>query len=162
MTIQLKDPTLFKTQAFISGQWVDSDKGETFSVYNPATGELLAKVASVGLNETRRAINGAQTAMASWRELPAKTRCDILECWYNLVLENVEDLALLMTAEQGKPLFESRGEIGYGASFIKWFAEEGKRVYGDTIPATSDRRSIAIKQPIGLLQQLHRGTFLMQ
>jgi len=159
MTIQLKDPSLFKTQAFICGQWADSDKGETFSVYNPATGKLLAKVASVGLNETRRAINGAQTAMASWRELPAKTRCDILERWYNLVLENVEDLALLMTAEQGKPLFESRGEIGYGASFIKWFAEEGKRVYGDTIPATSDRRSIAIKQPIGVVAAITPWNF---
>ena len=159
MTIQLKDPSLFKTQAFICGQWADSDKGETFSVYNPATGKLLAKVASVGLNETRRAINGAQTAMASWRELPAKTRCDILERWYNLVLENVEDLALLMTAEQGKPLFESRGEIGYGASFIKWFAEAGKRVYGDTIPATSDRRSIAIKQPIGVVAAITPWNF---
>lgn len=138
MTIELKDPSLLKTQAFISGEWVDSDKGETFSVYNPATGERLAEVASVGVNETRCAINGAQMAMASWRELPAKTRCDILERWYNLVLENVEDLALLMTAEQGKPLFESRGEIAYGASYIKWFAEEGKRVYGDIMPATSD------------------------
>jgi succinate-semialdehyde dehydrogenase/glutarate-semialdehyde dehydrogenase len=159
MTIQLKDPSLFKTQAFICGQWADSYKGKTFSVYNPATGELLAKVASVGLNETRRAINGAQTAMASWRELPAKTRCDILEHWYHLVLENIEDLALLMTAEQGKPLFESRGEIGYGASFIKWFAEEGKRVYGDTIPATSDRRSIAIKQPIGVVAAITPWNF---
>jgi len=159
MTIQLKDPRLLKTQAFICGQWVDSDKGETFPVYNPATGELLAEVASVGVNETQRAINSAQTAMASWRELPAKTRGDILERWYNLVLENVEDLALLMTAEQGKPLFESRGEIGYGASFIKWFAEEGKRVYGDTIPATSDRRSIAIKQPIGVVAAITPWNF---
>lgn len=159
MTIELKDPSLLKTQAFISGEWVDSDKGETFSVYNPATGERLAEVASVGVNETRCAINGAQMAMASWRELPAKTRCDILERWYNLVLENVEDLALLMTAEQGKPLFESRGEIAYGASYIKWFAEEGKRVYGDIMPATSDRRSVAIKQPIGVVAAITPWNF---
>ena len=159
MTIQLKDPSLFKTQAFISGQWVDSDKGETFPVYNPATGVLLAEVASVGLNETQRAIESAQTAMESWRELPAKTRSDILERWYNLVIENTEDLALLMTAEQGKPLFESRGEIGYGASFIKWFAEEGKRVYGDIIPATNDRRSIAIKQPLGVVAAITPWNF---
>lgn len=159
MTIQLKDPSLFKTQAFISGQWVDSDKGETFPVYNPATGALLAEVASVGLNETQRAIESAQTAMDSWRELPAKTRSDILERWYNLVLDNAEDLAVLMTAEQGKPLFESRGEIAYGASFIKWFAEEGKRVYGDIIPAANDRRSIAIKQPIGVVAAITPWNF---
>ena len=159
MTIQLKDPSLFKTQAFINGQWVDGVKGETFSVYNPATNELLAEVASVGLNETQSAINDAQTAMVDWRALPAKTRSDILERWYNLVIENAEDLALIMTAEQGKPLFESRGEIGYGASFIKWFAEEGKRVYGDIIPATSDRRSIAIKQPIGVVAAITPWNF---
>ena len=159
MTIQLKDPSLFKTQAFISGQWVDSDKGETFPVYNPATGVLLAEVASVGLNETQRAIESAQTAMESWRELPAKTRSDILERWYNLVIENTEDLAILMTAEQGKPLFESRGEIGYGASFIKWFSEEGKRVYGDIIPATNDRRNIAVKQPIGVVAAITPWNF---
>ena len=159
MTIQLKDPSLFKTQAFISGQWVDSDKGETFPVYNPATGVLLAEVASVGLNETQRAIESAQTAMESWRELPAKTRSDILERWYNLVIENTEDLAMLMTAEQGKPLFESRGEIGYGASFIKWFSEEGKRVYGDIIPATNDRRNIAVKQPIGVVAAITPWNF---
>jgi len=159
MTIQLKDPSLFKTQAFINGQWVDGVKGETFSVYNPATNELLAEVASVGLNETQSAINDAQTAMVDWRALPAKTRSDILERWYNLVIENAEDLALIMTAEQGKPLFESRGEIGYGASFIKWFAEEGKRVYGDIIPATNDRRSIAIKQPIGVVAAITPWNF---
>jgi len=159
MTIQLKDPSLFKTKAFINGQWVDGAKGETFPVYNPATNELLAEVASVGLNETQNAINDAQTAMVEWRALPAKTRSDILERWYNLVIENTEDLAVLMTAEQGKPLFESRGEIAYGASFIKWFAEEGKRVYGDIIPATNDRRSIAIKQPIGVVAAITPWNF---
>lgn len=159
MTIQLKDNSLFKTQAFISGEWANSDNNETFPVYNPATGELLAEVANVGLNETRRAIKSAHTAMGSWRELTAKARCDILERWHTLMLENVEDLALLMTAEQGKPLFESRGEVAYGASFIKWFAEEGKRVYGDTMPATSDRRSIAIKQPIGVVAAITPWNF---
>ena len=97
--------------------------------------------------------------MESWRELPAKTRSDILERWYNLVIENTEDLAILMTAEQGKPLFESRGEIGYGASFIKWFSEEGKRVYGDIIPATNDRRNIAVKQPIGVVAAITPWNF---
>jgi succinate-semialdehyde dehydrogenase/glutarate-semialdehyde dehydrogenase len=159
MTIQLKDPSLLKTQAFICGRWVDSDKGETFPVYNPATLEHLVEVASVGLNETRRAIKGAQKAMENWRTISAKSRSEILERWHNLLIENSEDLAVLMTAEQGKTLVESRGEIAYGASFIKWFAEEGKRIYGDIIPATSDRRSIAIKQPIGVVAAITPWNF---
>ncbi|MEH6578804.1 MAG: NAD-dependent succinate-semialdehyde dehydrogenase [Amphritea sp.] len=159
MTIQLKDSSLLKTQAFIDGQWVDGDKGETFAVTNPATGEHLADVASVGADETRRAISAAERAMVAWRELPAKTRSELLERWHALVIENQEDLAVLMTAEQGKPLFESRGEIGYGASFIKWFAEEGKRVYGDIIPSTPDRRGVVVKQPVGVVAAITPWNF---
>ena len=159
MSIQLKDSGLLKTQAYIDGQWVAGDNGATFDVHNPATGELLATVASVGAAETKRAIEAAEKAMVAWQALPAKSRSDILECWYNLMLESQEDLAVLMTAEQGKPLFESRGEVGYGASFLKWFAEEGKRVYGDVLPSTADRRSIVIKQPVGVVAAITPWNF---
>ncbi len=159
MSIQLKDNSLLKTQAYIDGQWVDGDTGATFEVRNPATGEVLANVASVGADETKRAIDAAEKAMASWKALPAKSRSDILERWYNLMLENQDDLAILMTAEQGKPLFESRGEVMYGASFMKWFAEEGKRVYGDVLPSTADRRSIVIKQPVGVVAAITPWNF---
>jgi len=159
MTIMLKDPSLLKTQAYINGQWVNSDDGTTFAVCNPATEEHITEVANVGTNETKRAINAAGLAMKQWRTLPAKSRSDILESWHQLLLENSEDLARLMTAEQGKPLFEARGEVGYGASYLKWFAEEGKRVYGDLIPANTDRRSIAIKQPIGVVAAITPWNF---
>ena len=159
MSIELKDPRLFKTQAYINGQWVSSDAEETFSVINPATGELLATVASVGAVETKRAIDAAEVAMQAWKKEPAKTRSDLLERWYNLILDNQEDLARLMTAEQGKPLFESRGEVLYGASFLKWFAEEGKRVYGDVLPSTADRRSIVIRQPVGVVAAITPWNF---
>ncbi|MBE9398961.1 NAD-dependent succinate-semialdehyde dehydrogenase [Pontibacterium sp. N1Y112] len=159
MSIQLKDSGLLKTQAYIDGQWVAGDNGATFDVHNPATGELLATVASVGAAETKRAIEAAEKAMVAWQALPAKSRSDILERWYNLMLESQEDLAVLMTAEQGKPLFESRGEVGYGASFLKWFAEEGKRVYGDVLPSTADRRSIVIKQPVGVVAAITPWNF---
>lgn len=159
MTIQLKDSTLLKTQAYIDGQWVDGDKGETFAVTNPATGEHLADVASVGVDETRRAINAAEKAMGAWKALPAKTRSELMERWYSLIIDNQEDLAVLMTAEQGKPLLESRGEVAYGASFIKWFAEEGKRVYGDIIPTPSDRRGVVVKQPVGVVAAITPWNF---
>lgn len=159
MSIQLKDSGLLKTQAYIDGQWVAGDNGATFEVHNPATGELLANVASVGAAETKRAIEAAEKAMVSWKALPAKSRADILERWYTLMQENQEDLAVLMTAEQGKPLFESRGEVGYGASFLKWFAEEGKRVYGDVLPSTADRRSIVIRQPVGVVAAITPWNF---
>ena len=159
MTIQLKDSSLLKTQAYINGEWVDGDKGETFAVINPATGENLAEVASVGAAETKRAIDAAEKARGAWRALPAKSRSELLEHWYDLVIENQEDLAVIMTAEQGKPLFESRGEIAYGASFIKWFAEEGKRVYGDIIPTPGDRRGIVVKQPVGVVAAITPWNF---
>ena len=147
----LNDPTLLRTQAYIDGQWVDADSGETFPVYNPATHEVVAEVASVGADETRRAIEAAETARHAWAAKSARERSDILRKWNDLMLENLEDLAVIMTVEQGKILAESRGEVAYAASFIEWFAEEGKRVYGDVIPlAQTDRRGIVIKQPVGV------------
>ncbi|WP_296062908.1 NAD-dependent succinate-semialdehyde dehydrogenase [uncultured Amphritea sp.] len=160
MTIQLQDSSLFKTQAYIDGLWVDSDNGETFAVTDPATGQHLADVASVGAAETRRAIDAAERAMAEWKALPAKSRSEILEKWHQLIIDNTEDLAVIMTAEQGKTLAESRGELAYGASFIKWFAEEGKRVYGDIIPTPqTDRRGVVVKQPIGVVAAITPWNF---
>ncbi|MGE0312160.1 MAG: NAD-dependent succinate-semialdehyde dehydrogenase [Lautropia sp.] len=149
-TLTLADPTLLRHQAFVAGEWVGADSGRTVAVTNPATGETLADVPLCGTAETARAIAAADRAQREWRNVPAKARCAILRRLNDLMLANVDDLALIMTAEQGKPLAESKGEIAYAASFIDWFAEEGRRVYGDTIPANSDdRRIIAIKQPVG-------------
>jgi len=159
MTIQLRDAGLLRTQAYIDGKWVAGEQGETFAVINPATGEEIAQVASVTSAQTRTAIEAAEKAQQSWKALPAKQRSDLLERWYQLVLDHQEDLAQLMTAEQGKPLFESRGEVLYGASFLKWFAEEGKRVYGDVLPSASDRRSIVIKQPVGVVAAITPWNF---
>lgn len=159
MTFQLKDSSLLKAQAFINGEWVNGDKGETFAVTNPATGEKLADVASVGAVETKRAIEAADKALAGWQALAPKQRSEVLEEWHRLILANTEDLAIIMTAEQGKTLAESRGEIAYGASYIKWFAEEGKRVYGDIIPSPSDRRGVVIKQPIGVVAAITPWNF---
>ena len=152
MGISLTDNDLLKTGAYINGQWVASDNGDTLSVTNPATGEEIARVASCGTSETRRAIEAAQTAQMKWRQTSIKERAVILRKWFNLMMENQEDLAQILTAEQGKPLAEARGEIAYGASYIEWFAEEGKRVYGDTIPhSTNDKRLVCIKQPVGVV-----------
>jgi succinate-semialdehyde dehydrogenase/glutarate-semialdehyde dehydrogenase len=150
--MQISNKALFKTKAYINGKWVDSDEGATYSVNNPATGELIAKCASCGTAETRRAIKAAAAAMPAWRKRSAKDRASILRRWFNLMMENQEDLARIMTTEQGKPLAEARGEIAYGASYIEWFAEEGKRIYGDTIPQPSDdKRIVVIKQPVGVV-----------
>ena len=152
MTIQLSDQSLLKTRAYINGQWVDSDDGNTFGVDNPATGETIAEVASCGTAETRRAIEVAERAMVDWRKRPAKERTAILRKWFDLMMASQEDLAQILTAEQGKPLAESRGEIAYGASYIEWFAEEAKRIYGDTIPGpAADKRIVVIKQPVGVV-----------
>jgi len=160
MDFQLKDPSLLKHQGFINGQWLDADDKQTFTVTNPANGEHLGDVASMGAAQTRIAIEAAQTAQILWKAESAKTRGDVLERWYNLVMENQDDLARIMTIEQGKPMFESAGEVAYGASFIKWFAEEGKRVYGDMIPAAqNDRRGIAIKQPVGVVAAITPWNF---
>ena len=152
MSIQLSDPGLLKTQAYINGQWVDADSGETVPVTNPATGDVIAEVAKCSTAETRRAIEAAQAAFVEWRQRTAKERAACLRTWFNLMMEAQEDLAMIMTLEQGKPLAESRGEIAYGASYIEWFAEEAKRIYGDTIPAPSnDKRIVCIKQPVGVV-----------
>ena len=152
MGISLADTGLFKTGAYIDGRWVASDSGETLDVTNPATGEVIARVASCGTTETRRAIEAAQLAQIEWRQRSIKERAVILRKWFNLMMEAQEDLAQILTAEQGKPLAEARGEIAYGASYIEWFAEEGKRIYGDVIPhSTQDKRLVCIKQPIGVV-----------
>lgn len=127
--LQLKDPALLRQQAFVNGQWCDADQGERLAVHNPANGELLGHVPLMGAAETRRAIEAANAAWPAWKKKTAKERSAILRRWYELMLANTDDLALIMTAEQGKPLAEARGEIGYAASFIEWFAEEGKRTY---------------------------------
>jgi succinate-semialdehyde dehydrogenase/glutarate-semialdehyde dehydrogenase len=147
----LQDPTLFRQQCYINGQWLDAADGGTFPVNNPATDEVIGTVPRMGTTETRSAIEAANAAFPAWRARTAAERSQLLRRWYELLLENKEDLAILMTAEQGKPLAESRGEITYAASFIEWFAEEGKRVYGDTIPTfQNNKRIVVIKEPIGV------------
>lgn len=149
--MQLNDTTLFRQQAFIDGQWRNALSGEVTAVVNPANGQRLGDVPKMGAEETREAIDAANRALPAWRALTAKARATVLRRWFDLIMENQEDLARLMTLEQGKPLAEARGEISYAASFIEWFAEEGKRIYGDTIPGhQADKRLIVIKQPIGV------------
>jgi succinate-semialdehyde dehydrogenase / glutarate-semialdehyde dehydrogenase len=147
--LPLKDPQLFRAQSYIDGEWIGGRK--SFPVDNPATGEILAQVPDLGAEETKRAIQAAERAFALWRAKPAKERAAVMRKWFDLIMANQEDLAQILTAEQGKPLAEARGEIAYGASFIEWFAEEAKRVYGDVIPGTApDRRFVVIKQPVGV------------
>ncbi|WP_398500154.1 NAD-dependent succinate-semialdehyde dehydrogenase [Variovorax sp.] len=149
--LRLKDPTLLRQQAYVAGAWIDADDGTTVAVTNPASGETIGSVPMCGTAETERAIAAAEKAQKGWARLPAKERSAILRKLNDLMLANVDDLALIMTTEQGKPLAESRGEIAYAASFIEWFAEEARRVYGDTIPAPqADRRILALKQPVGV------------
>ncbi len=149
--LQLKDMTLFRQQCYIDGLWVDADDQSTLAVTNPADGLQIGTVPKMGAAETRRAIDAANAALPAWRAKLAKERSVILRKWFDLILANQDDLAVLMTVEQGKPLVESKGEIAYGASFIEWFAEEGKRIYGDTIPQhQADKRIVVIKQPIGV------------
>ncbi len=149
--LSLKDPSLLKQQGYIDGQWVDADSGETIDVTNPATGEVIATVPKMGADETRRAIEAANAAWPAWRSKLAKDRAAILRRWFELMHENADDLALIMTSEQGKPLPEAKGEVAYGASFLEWFAEEAKRMYGDVIPQhQDDKRIVVIKQPIGV------------
>ena len=151
MSLNLKDAALFRTRCYIDGEWVDADAGATIEVTNPATGESLGTVPKMGRAETRRAIEAANAAWPAWRALTAGARSKILRRWFELMLEHQEDLAVLMTSEQGKSLTESRGEIGYAASFIEWFAEEGKRIYGDVIPGHQpDKRIVVTKEPIGV------------
>ncbi|MGB5292593.1 MAG: NAD-dependent succinate-semialdehyde dehydrogenase, partial [Lysobacterales bacterium] len=151
INLTLADPELLKTRACINGEWCDADDDTSFDVTNPATGGVIATVPDMGAAETRRAIEAANAAWPAWRAKPAKDRAGILRKLYFLMMENQEDLAQILTAECGKPILEGRGEIAYGASFIEWFGEEAKRVYGDVIPAPfSDRRIVVDKQPIGV------------
>nr|WP_301296229.1 NADP-dependent succinate-semialdehyde dehydrogenase [Pseudomonas citronellolis] len=142
---------MFRQQAYIDGAWVDADNGQTLKVNNPATNEIIGSVPKMGAAETRRAIEAADRALPAWRALTAKERANKLRRWFELMIENQDDLARLMTLEQGKPLTEARGEIAYAASFLEWFGEEAKRVYGDMIPGHQpDKRLMVIKQPIGV------------
>ena len=150
-SLKLSDPTLLKSTALLAGNWSAAESGETFPVTNPATGQRLADVPNMGAAETRRAIEAAQAALPAWRELTGNARAQILRRWHDLILANHEDLAALMTAEQGKPLAESRGEIAYAASFVEWFAEEAKRVAGEILAhPQADKRIVVLKQPIGV------------
>ena len=151
MSLNLKDPDLFRTRCHVDGQWIDADDGATTSIRNPATGEVLGTIPRMGAAETRRAIAAANAAWPAWRALTAGARAKILRRWFELILANQEDLAVLMTSEQGKPLAEARGEVLYAASFIEWFAEEAKRIYGDVIPGHQpDKRIVVTKEPIGV------------
>ncbi|MEQ8603856.1 MAG: NAD-dependent succinate-semialdehyde dehydrogenase [Marivibrio sp.] len=149
--MQLSNQKLFREQAYIGGEWVSADSGATFPVVNPSNGETIAKVARCGQVETRRAIDAAAEAWPAWRAKTAKERAQIMRKFFDLIMENQRDLAMIMTLEQGKPLQESMGEVAYGASFVEWFGEEGKRVYGDVIPQhKADSRIVVTKEPIGV------------
>ncbi len=150
-SLDLNDPSLFREKCYINGEWLDADTGQTVDVTNPATGDVLGTVPKMGANETSAAITAANDAYPAWRGKTAKERAIILRKWFELMIENQEDLARMMTAEQGKPLKESMGEIVYAASFIEWFAEEGKRIYGDIIPQHAPgKRIVVTKEPIGV------------
>jgi succinate-semialdehyde dehydrogenase/glutarate-semialdehyde dehydrogenase len=156
----LGDLKLFRQQCYVDGQWVDADDGSTINVTNPADNSVLGTVPNFGAAETKRAIDAANKAWPAWRKLLAKERAGLLRNWFNLMLEHQDVLARLMTAEQGKPLAESKGEIGYAASFIEWFAEEAKRVYGDTIPAPWEgKRILVLKQPVGVVASITPWNF---
>src|SRR3954469_1123001 len=156
----LKDAGLLRGQCYVDGQWIDADSGKTIDVTNPSDGSRLGTVPAAGEAETRRAIEAANRAYPAWRARTAKERAKILRKWFELMLANVEDLAVIMTAEQGKPLAESKGEIAYAASFIEWFAEEGKRLYGDIIPGHQpDKRILVLRQPVGVVAAITPWNF---
>jgi succinate-semialdehyde dehydrogenase/glutarate-semialdehyde dehydrogenase len=149
--MQLKDPALLRTQAFVDGAWIGADSGKRFAVTNPANAALVAEVPDLGAAETKRAIAAASAAYPAWRAKSGKERAGVLRAWFNLLMANADDLAAIMVTEQGKPLAEAKGEVAYGASFIEWFAEEAKRVYGDSIPTVwGDKRLFALKEPVGV------------
>ena len=151
MRVQLDDPRLLRQQCYVGGSWIDADSKKTITVTDPATGETVGTVPSLGVEEVRRAIAAAEAALPAWRAKTAKERAAVLRRWFELIMDAQDDLAILMTREQGKPLAESKGEVAYGASFIEWFAEEAKRVYGDVIPQTvGSRRILVLKQPVGV------------
>lgn len=156
----LKDPSLLATQGYLAGEWVNGEDGATFDVTNPARGDVIAKVADLSRAQTARAIAAAEAAQKAWAAKTAKERANILRRWYDLMMENADDLGTILTAEQGKPLAEAKGEIGYGASFIEFFAEEAKRIYGETIPGHQpDKRIMVLKQPIGVAASITPWNF---
>jgi succinate-semialdehyde dehydrogenase/glutarate-semialdehyde dehydrogenase len=158
--MKLRDPDLLRPHALIGGKWVDAANGATYQVMNPATREPLGTVPAMGVGETRRAIEAAAQAFPAWAAQTAKERAAVLRRWYDLLMANLEDLATLMTAEQGKPFAEAKGEIAYAASFIEWFAEEGKRLYGDVIPGhQADKRILVLRQPIGVVAAITPWNF---
>ena len=158
--MQLTDADLFRQKCFVDGGWIDADSGETIAVNNPADDSTLGTIPKLGAAETGRAVDAANAAYPAWRAKTAKERAVILKRWNDLILENADDLAVLMTSEQGKPLTESRGEVVYGASFIEWFAEEAKRIYGDTIPQhQSDKRIVVVKEPVGVVAAITPWNF---
>ena len=158
--LKLADSRLLKSEAYIDGAWTEAEGGARFDVRNPATDDVIAKVANVGEADARRAIEAAARALPAWRKKTAKERAIILRKWFDVIMANQEDLARIMTAEQGKPLTETRDEVAYGASFIEWFAEEGKRVYGDVIPTNRlGRRIIVLKEPIGVVTAITPWNF---
>lgn len=156
----LTDPSLLKTQAFLAGEWVDASDGATFDVINPARGDVIAKVADLGRADAATAIEAAHKAMKDWAARTAKERAQIMRKWFDLMIENQHDLGVILTAEMGKPLAEAKGEIAYGASFVEWFGEEAKRVYGETIPGhMPDKRLTVIRQPIGVVASITPWNF---
>src|SRR5438874_16697 len=158
--MKLRDPDLLRTRAFVGGKWVDATGGATHQVMNPATREPIGVVPEMGAADARRAIEAAAQAFPAWAAQTAKERAVILRRWYELLMANLEDLATLMTAEQGKPFAESKGEIAYAASFIEWFAEEGKRLYGDVIPGhQADKRIVVLRQPVGVVAAITPWNF---
>ena len=158
--MQLNNPALMRSQSYINGQWIDSDNGARVDVLNPATGDTIASIADLGAGETSRAIAAAEAALPAWRAKTAKDRANILRRWFNLIMANQADLARILTAEQGKPLSEAAGEIAYGASYIEWFAEEAKRIYGDIIaPPSDDQRLFVVKQPVGVVAAITPWNF---
>ncbi|MDO3722131.1 NAD-dependent succinate-semialdehyde dehydrogenase [Marinobacter sp. chi1] len=160
MSLKLNEPGLFRELAFINGEWVSAAKAHKFPVFNPSTGETLAHVPDLGAEETRNAIDAAEAALAPWQALTAKERGSFLRRWFDLIMRHQEDLARIMTSEQGKPLAEAKGEVAYGANFVEWFAEEAKRIYGDVIPAHGpDKRIVTIKQPIGVVAAITPWNF---
>ncbi len=156
----LKDPELLATRAYVNGAWIDADDGATFPVTNPARGDVICEVADLSRTEVARAIAGAEEARHAWAARTAKERANLMRAWFNLMLENQADLAAILTAEMGKPLAESTGEVAYGAAFIEWFAEEAKRIYGETIPGHQpDKRLMVIRQPIGVAASITPWNF---
>ena len=158
--MKLSRPALLKTRAYVNGQWIGGDGGKSLDVLNPATGEIVASIADLGAAETERAIDAAAAALPEWSARPAKERANILRRWFLLMMQNQQDLAAILTAEQGKTLAEAAGEIAYGANYMEWFAEEAKRIYGDIIaPPSSDKRILVIKQPVGVVASITPWNF---